>query len=336
MLMLKDVVRVDREGGDHHAFTDMVNWKGHWYLTFRAATAHDARDGQIVVMRSPDLRHWSDLSVAATEGDDRDPKLLATPDRLLLYYYGGAQGQRMPLIQHSDDGEAFVEPRPCYDEHAYLFWRPVSGPDNAYYVAAHTQPRPGQLRTVTLLRSNDGMAWEPVSPIWSSPMVNETAITFTRDGELVALLRGAVGTRRGPSAKGVLAFAQPPYTTWEYVDTTLAAQGPALAHLDDGIYAAARKFRWNALGERLPSVTALYVLDDRMLHEFLVVPSGGDCSYAAIVKVDHDHVAMSYYSSHEGASRIYIAHFQPLPMPAGHCYLSRHVDARSVDVQGNY
>ena len=59
---------------------------------------------------------------------------------------------------------------------------------------------------------------------------------------------------------------------------------------------------------RAPSRTALCWLapDAGTLTEFLTLPSGGDTSYPGLVWHD-DQLWVSYYSSHEGKTSIYLA-----------------------------
>ena len=329
MLRLIDIQRVDYDGC-HNAFTDLVFWRDAWYLAFRSGESHKSLDEKIVLMRSAESESWSEAAVFTSDDDARDPKFLATPDRLILYHVGRRENGKTPLLQYTADGDSWTEPQVGYHEH-HVWWRPRQGPDGAYYVAIHTDRELGGLRRVALCRSPDGLTWEEVSPIWSSYNVNETAIEFTNDGDLVALVRGAVGIRNQVSEKAVLAFSSAPYTTWDYRATDLSAGGPELSNIGGTLYAVARKFRWIPEGERLPSVTSLYVLDDRVLHEFLTVPSGGDCSYAALADAGDGEVAMSDYSSHEGRTSVYLARFEVLPMAVDHTFLSTWIDTEAAD-----
>tara|TARA_B100000586_G_scaffold15185_1_gene10357 strand:- start:226 stop:468 length:243 start_codon:yes stop_codon:yes gene_type:complete len=45
----------------------------------------------------------------------------------------------------------------------------------------------------------------------------------------------------------------------------------------------------------------------RELHEFAELPSGGDNSYPGFVAITPTEAVMSWYSSHEGKSSIYMA-----------------------------
>lgn len=56
----------------------------------------------------------------------------------------------------------------------------------------------------------------------------------------------------------------------------------------------------------------IYTFDDKVnLRPYCKLPSGGDCSYPGIIR-EGDHLLVSYYSSHEGSTNIYLAKV-PLP-----------------------
>lgn len=339
MLKLKDVRRVDYDA-PHNAFTDLVRWKDEWYLTFRAASTHTSADGKVMLIRSPDLETWAEVKVFSTDADDRDPKLLATPERLIVNYISVQDTETLLWMHHSSDGRTWSGPQRFWADN-HVCWRAHLAPDGFYYRDIHTRSgpyRPGKApikdHRVMLCRSTDGLEWEKVSDIWSGSGT-ETGLAFRDEGECVALIKHGNGKPK-PHDKALLAFSRPPYKQWEHVDAGMQGHGPAFLNLNGTIYAAARKYRWAPGGERLPSVTALYLLDGRMLHEFLTLPSGGDCSYAALVDAGNGEVAMSYYSSHEGATSIYIARLEQMPMPGGHRFFSEWIEPKTVDVNLPY
>lgn len=50
----------------------------------------------------------------------------------------------------------------------------------------------------------------------------------------------------------------------------------------------------------------IYTYGDGKLHPYCALPAGGDCAYAEAVE-SGDAMLVSYYSSHEGATNIYLA-----------------------------
>jgi hypothetical protein len=101
----------------------------------------------------------------------------------------------------------------------------------------------------------------------------------------------------------MLGKARPPYTDWAWTDLKRRVGGPDLLRLADG--------RWVA-GVRLydqgPVRMSLCWLDPEsgQLTEWVALPSKGDCSYPGLVEHEGQ-LWVSYYSSHEGKTAIYLA-----------------------------
>jgi hypothetical protein len=126
---------------------------------------------------------------------------------------------------------------------------------------------------------------------------NETSLLFLPDQSCLCLLR-----RDGQPGTGKLGAAKPPYTNWTWKDLGLRIGGPHMIRLPDGRIVAAGRLYDGAVR------TSLLWLDPSAgkLTEFLKLPSGGDTSYPGLVW--HDGLLwVSYYSSHEGKTCIYLA-----------------------------
>jgi len=87
---------------------------GSTWLAFRQATGHVARDGDIVVLRSNDTSAWQDSIRLDVSGDDRDPQLLPTKDRLFLYINSLNGDSFAVSLSFTDDGKVWSEPRQVY------------------------------------------------------------------------------------------------------------------------------------------------------------------------------------------------------------------------------
>lgn len=101
-LTLGDVHRVPYgDDGYHNAFTDLIHWKGHYYLTFRHADSHaPSTPGVVRILRCEEhsiiqgaWQHVKDIEIK--DGDARDPKFVTfldpdadTPRDLLCVLYG--------------------------------------------------------------------------------------------------------------------------------------------------------------------------------------------------------------------------------------------------------
>jgi hypothetical protein len=126
---------------------------------------------------------------------------------------------------------------------------------------------------------------------------NETTVRFQPDGTMVALVR-----REGGDRVGWVGSAAAPYKAWKWKPLAERVGGPNFVFRDGGpTIAAARLYD-------KPVRTVLGPLDvgEGKFTEVLKLPSGGDTSYAGLVW--HDGVLwVSYYSSHEGKTSIYLA-----------------------------
>ena len=85
-----DVRRIFTSTGkrNYNAFTSMAYWRDRYWVVFTQKTKHIASppDGRIMLILSEDLRTWSaPILLPDAIGDDRDAKILATPDRLVVY-----------------------------------------------------------------------------------------------------------------------------------------------------------------------------------------------------------------------------------------------------------
>jgi hypothetical protein len=103
------------------------------------------------------------------------------------------------------------------------------------------------------------------------------------------------------SGKAWIGSSQPPYCSWTWKETDERVGGPNFLVLPGGgMIAATRVWRRGR-----PS-TALCAMTLSSLNPILVLPSGGDCGYPGMV-LHRGILWISYYSSHEGKSRIYLA-----------------------------
>jgi hypothetical protein len=128
-------------------------------------------------------------------------------------------------------------------------------------------------------------------------------LLFRENGSAVALSRRDTG-----DFAALIGTSSGDFSQWSWHSTGLRIGGPEMIELPDGrIVAATRRLDGT---ER----TSLQWLDPvgGTLTEFLVLPSGGDSSYAGMVW-HNDLLWVSYYSSHEGKSAIYLARVKVKP-----------------------
>ena len=307
------------DGGKHNAFTDLLRFKDRWYCTFREGDAHVGGDGKLRVLSSADGAKWESVALLEEKGIDlRDPKLSITADGRLMIVAGGSvyEGKkllgRQPRVAFSKDGKEWTLTKCVLAEGEWL-WRVTWHDGKCYGVsynaaeraskdakdAATTgkvEPGPAEWK-LKLGTSTDGEKYELVTHLDVPGHPNETTLRFAPTGELVALVR-----REGGNQKGWVGTSKAPYKEWAWKELPARIGGPNFLFVPDGPTVAAVRLYDDKVR------TALGLLDPKggKLDESLKLPSGGDTSYAGLVW--HDGLLwVSYYSSHEGKSAIYLA-----------------------------
>lgn len=287
------------DAGPHNAFTDLVRFRDRWFCVFREGQGHVSPDGALRVITSADGQTWESAAlITSPDSDLRDAKITTTPDGRLMLCGAAALHDRtvkshQSLAWFSDDGYHWGDPHEIGDPD-YWLWRVTWHRGKAYGIGYGCGREP---RHVRLYSSADGTRFQTVVPsLLEEHYPNETSIVFDGD-RAICLLR-----RDGESKSGLLGFADPPYTKWQWRDLGVRIGGPHMLRLEDGrLVAAVRLYDGGAR-------TSVCWIDPAAarLTELLRLPSGGDTSYAGLAM--HDGLLwVSYYSSHEGKTSIYLA-----------------------------
>jgi hypothetical protein len=314
---LPELVSVKRIWNEapHNAFTDLL-WLGdRWFCAFRESDAHVGGDGRIRILVSTDGDQWKPAALVAEEGIDlRDPKLSITPDGRLMLVAGGSVYRgtrtlkgRQPRVAFSGDGSHWTPPARVLGEGDWL-WRVTWHKGRAYGVSYNTAAKsddgtPRGDWSVTLVSSGDGLRFERVARLDVPGHPNETTLRFLDGDVMMALVRREAGNQRG-----WIGTSRPPYRQWEWHETEYRLGGPNFIQVPDGSLWASTRFYGGPIGgqQRQGTLTVLARMDRTSLSPILALPSGGDTSYAGMAW--HDGLLwMSYYSSHEGKSGIYLA-----------------------------
>lgn len=293
--------------GCHCAFTDIIKWRGRIYVTFREAVNHSVHhSGQIVVLGSADYgQSFQPHARLGNSCDLRDPHFFTVGERLGIMIpswivpdpeKGIPERIRNCHVALSDDGINW-DLKEIEALRGRTLWRPRRGPDGALYSAAYAPSRVKDDYRVSLRRSTDGENWEDVSLIHGEDKANETDLCFMPDGELLALVR-----REQEPRKPLIARSKPPYKEWTKVGCDRFLQGPLLERLPDGTLlivgrspepfgadkptggCRTRGFRLN--------------IETGELEFLFTLPSGGDTSYAGLLKLNDNEAFLSYYSGH--------------------------------------
>lgn len=292
----------------HNAFTDLIRFQGRWFCVFREGNKHVSPDGALRVLTSTDGEKWESAALITSKNSDlRDAKITLTPDGQLMLC--GAEALHKPsphthqsLAWFSRDGRNWSERHPIGDPNLWL-WRVTWHKGTAYSIGYGCGPD----KVLRLYTSQDGKKFNTlVDRLLEGGYPNETSIVFEGDTAYCLLRRDGSEPKNNTALLGI---AQPPYTKWEWKDLGVRIGGPHMIQLPDG--------RWLATVRLLDKKvrTSLCWIDTKegKLIEFLTLPSGGDTSYPGLV-LYQDQLWISYYSSHEGKSSIYLAKM-PLDRP---------------------
>ncbi len=286
----------------HNAFTDLLRHKERWYCVFREGRAHVSPDGALRVITSSNGQQWESLAlIKSPKYDLRDAKITATPNgQLMLNGAGMIADAKVRYYSYSwfssDDGRTWDDGHQIGDPGFWL-WRAHWHRGAVYSMGYNTQ-RDRTKRTIKFYTSRNGRKFETI--IDCVPVANgcgEDKILFLSDDSALCLLRHETGDKMAQ-----LGVAKPPYTEWSWRDLNYRIGGPNMIQLPDGrILAVTRLYNG---GTR----TSLSWLDPdkARLTEVLKLPSGGDTSYAGMV-LHGGLLWISYYSSHEGKTSIYLA-----------------------------
>jgi hypothetical protein len=294
----------------HNAFTDLVRWNEQFYCAFREGRGHVSSDGRIRVLCSKDAEAWSSTGLIALDGFDlRDAHLSITPDNRLMLLGGAAprpkDGQSAPtgsFVAFSRNGSDWTQPQIVSEPGRWLWC--VTWQKGTAYGVSYPAPQGSSPAPLALLASSDGIAYRPLVPkLYGAGRPGEVTLRFDNAGTCYALIRRDKLGDQPYSA--ILGISRGDYTQWQWHDLGAefnAFGGPNLLQLPNGYWIAAGRMHQDG------AHTALCHLDmtEHTMTKLLKFPSGGDTSYPGLVW--HNNLLhMSYYSTHEGKTSIYLA-----------------------------
>lgn len=312
------------DDGDHNAFTDLITFKGAFYLAFRSCPdGHGVSpNASVIILKSTDAREWNQVhTFRVAKRDTRDPHFLVFKSRLFVYtgtwYSGDAPAKNnadLELNQHlgyaawSKDGAEWSEPVLLDGTFGHYVWRAAATGGKAFLCARRKigfavgpKGEPNEIESL-MLESDDGLIWKKRAT-FQKIAGDETAFFFERDGRILG-----VGRRRGTAQ---LLRSAPPYKKWERRDLDRHLGGPLLARWGGRTLVGGRRST-----DRGPKTSMAWLVGND-LHEFAELPSGGDNSYPGFVAISPTEGLMSWYSSHEGKSNIYTAELRLISDQAG-------------------
>ncbi|CAG5017930.1 hypothetical protein DYBT9275_05873 [Dyadobacter sp. CECT 9275] len=302
------------DGAQHSAFTDLIRFKNNFYCSFREGSGHvpgaENVDGTVRILKSADGIKWESAALLKKEGVDlRDPKLSITPDGRLMIIIGGSIYKdrkllgRNPHVSFSDKtGTTFSEPEkvitdPGIASWGSWYWRVTWYKGTGY--AIDYQIGPEERRgpsAMYLVATKDGKAFKKVSKLEIDGFPNEATIRFDKSGTMHVMVR-----RELEDMMGTWATSKAPFADWKFTKMNVRLGGPNFIFTNDGhIIAGTRVYGTNVY-------TGLFTREAAgTFKEIYHFPSSGDNSYPGLVIYDKK-LWVSYYSSHEGKTSIYLA-----------------------------
>jgi hypothetical protein len=293
--------------GEHNAFTDLIRFKGRYYLTFRSCP-----DGHmvfptssIIVLSSEDGRDWKQVNrFSVPKRDVRDPHFLAYDDKLFVYSgtwdCGGTMEQRREtnmLLGYgawSEDGEEWQGPAMLEGTYGHYVWRAASHGGKAYlcgrrkreFAVSSTREERDLLTESALLESDDGLTWRKVG-LFQEEYGNETSFLFEDDGAVLAVARS------GGGRNAQVLRSRPPFKEWDRKDLGRYIGGPHVAKWGERYFVGGRK-----IVDGKPSTTLSWLVGAELV-DFAELPSAGDNSYPGFLELSPTRALVSYYSTHE-------------------------------------
>jgi hypothetical protein len=294
------------DDGMHNAFTDITIWRGSLWLVYVASPSHFASPrSRLVILNSTNTREWYVMASLNGGGEDiRDPKLAVIHNRLSLFALLNQKYDPQPyktVYANSSDGKnwsSFVDIGPG----GWLLGKPKTTDQMTWFAPAHNF----QTGTVVLMRSGDGLQWDPVSTICASEKADETAIEFLSDGQMLSATRLEAGGGLFGSCNGGtwLASSPHPYEDWAKMTRSPITRldGPALFRVGDDCFAIGRfqpqvhgPFCWQgSVFSR--KRTAIFLVGREGLTWLKDLPSTGDTAYAGVEFWDGQ-IVISYYTN---------------------------------------
>lgn len=288
------------DAAPHNAFTDLIHFNGKFICGFREASGHagGVKGSQIRLIASQDAKSWESVATLKdARGDIRDAKFAVLPDgRFMLLtalqLFDESQQKHQSVSWLSRDFDSWEGPHDVGEPDIWT-WGIGFHNGRGYSIGYRTVDP----RFVRLYATTDGVEFSTLVPDLGvkNKYPNESVIVFDDvSGTAFCLLRCS-----GPAQFGI---ASPPYDNWTWTILDAAVGGPEMIRLADGSFLGGGRLYDGGARTSLFSIQE----DSGTLKELLKLPSGGDTSYPGFVLIG-DTLYVSYYSSHEGKSSIYLA-----------------------------
>ena len=269
------------------------------------------------ILSSKDGKKWESVALLEIGGVDlRDPKLSVMPDNKIMVIMAGAifdktnvVEQLYPMVSFSNpSGKLFSVPEksvvdpaiaPSRDWIWRVTWHKGVGYGINYQLKENARDRSSLKRDawlIYLMKTVDGKYFEKVSELNVLDLPNEATVRFDNKDNAYVLVRKEAGDKMGVLAKSGL-----PYNNWEYHNLDFRLGGPNFIFFDTN-----KLIIGTRLYEAVTSTGILLTdLNGKVLNT-IKLKGSGDTSYPGMVMYKKK-LWISYYSSHEGKTSIYMA-----------------------------
>lgn len=295
--------------GKHNAFTDLIRFNDLYVCTFRESNSHVPRnragDGKIRLITSEDGNSWKNWHLIEKEAVDlRDPKLSITVEGKLMvlcggsYYESGKLQKRIPFVSFYDlKSKQWTQPRPIevdakIKSSVDWLWRVTWHRGTGYGVIYQPVENNWGLH---LVKTSYGIKYDLIKTLKLDGKPNETTVRFDHAGNMLLVVRNENG-----KSEGHFGFSRPPFDKWRWAKIPQRLGGPNFLILPSGIMVLGSRSYEKTTRTQLSALAR-----NGKIRPFLTFPSGGDTSYPGMIMHDNQ-LWVSYYSSHEGKSNIYL------------------------------
>ncbi|MDO4629880.1 MAG: hypothetical protein Q4C70_11910 [Planctomycetia bacterium] len=296
----------------YNAFTDIIQFKGYFYCTFRESSyGHvvgsktGVGDGEVRIIRSVDGEKWESVAILKRKTFDlRDSKLSITPDGRIMVSMGGSiyvNGRlegRISQVSFSDaNGLNFSDPQDTIIDESIRsnfdwLWRVTWHEGVGYGVVYQNMPVAPHWH-LYLVKTTDGIHYQNIKKLEIVGCPNETTVRFAPNGDMKILIR-----RECAGRGAYLGTAKAPYTDWKFTDIGVFLGGPNFIYLPDGRILAGGRVRGELAG--------LGIIDDAgKFQPLYALARTWDSSYPGFTIRDGV-VYVSYYANRNGKTDIYL------------------------------
>ena len=296
-LELNSIVRLPDQNENHNAFTDLIYYCGHFFLTFRSADNHAYSKNGVISIYSRKLEgnQWNKIKTFQIRGFDlRDPHFLVSGDSLKVYFIGKKyrEAQTVESVNFvSTLDYLWSEPdvvSPIFIEVEGITrrawpWR-MTWFDSTLYTFGYSKS------TIKLFESSNGLDFRN----------SDSVIPFSADANEVELTKASsylYGIARRSNSIAILR-SNDPANRWELFDEikNVRIGGPSLIFINDHEGLIGGRMQ---IGENQKTLSIFkYDFNEKTFAPLITLPGKGDLGYPGFTYINN-RLYVSYYKSED-------------------------------------